>query len=105
MWLVIPGSYFAAALTGGTAAFLLRPVRRWLVGWGVTGAIVAACIYGSVGVALAVFYHPVGAVILENATRAEAWSLIPPMLGFLSPVGALVGFYMGWRDRRGRPLW
>src|SRR5689334_18292362 len=67
--IVVPVSYAAAAITGGTAAFLLRPIRRHVLGWMVTGAVVAAAIYGSVGLALVVFYNPVGALFLEHSTR------------------------------------
>jgi hypothetical protein len=102
---VVPLSYVLAAITGGTAAFVLRPLRRHVLGWMVTGAIVAALIYGSVGLALAVFYNPVGAVLLEHSTKQEVWALIPPIMAILSPVGALVGVYMWWRARQGRPVW
>jgi hypothetical protein len=103
--LVVPASYVAAALSGGTAAFLLRPLRGHLIGWMLSGAVVSACIYGSVGLALAVFFNPVGAAILENSTRQEAWNSILPLVALLSPVGALVGGYFWWRDRQGKPVW
>jgi hypothetical protein len=105
MWVVVPGSYFVAALVGATAAFLLRPLRNSLLGWTLTGAVLAAIIYGSVGLALAIFFNPVGAIVLEHSTREEAWESIPGFVAILSPVGALVGTYIGWRDRRGKPLW
>jgi hypothetical protein len=103
--LVVPASYFVAAIFAGTAAFLLRPLRSHVLGWMVTGATLAAIIYGSVGLALAVFWNPVGALFLEHSTKAEAWALIPPMMAILSPVGAIVGVYMWSRDRQGKPVW
>src|SRR5438132_4204689 len=65
---VVPACYGAAAITGSAAVFLLRPVRRYMLGWIVTGAVVAGAIYGSVGLALAIFYNPVGALFLEHST-------------------------------------
>jgi hypothetical protein len=103
--LVVPASYFLAAILAGTASYLLRPVRRHLVGWLLTGAVVAALIYGSIGLMLAVFYNPVGAWVLENSSKDETWGMILPIAGLLSPVGALVGAYFWWRDRRGNPVW
>ena len=103
--LVVPASYAAAAITGGSAAFLLRPLRSHVLGWMFTGAVVAAAIYGSVGLALVAFYNPVGALFLEHSTRQEALEMIPFMLVFLAPVGAVVGAYMCWRKRQGRPVW
>ncbi len=102
---VVPASYFFAGILATSAAFLLRPLRRNLTGWILTGAIVAAIIYGSVGLALAVFYHPVGAALIDNSSQEELWGMIPLIMALLSPVGAGVGAYMWWRGRKGRPLW
>jgi hypothetical protein len=102
---VVPASYLTAAITGGTAAFVLRPIRRHMLGWMVTGAVVAAAIYGSVNLALAVFYNPVGALLLEHSTKEEVWDSILPFLAIVTPIGALVGAYMCWRDRQGKPVW
>jgi len=102
--LVVPGSYFAAALIGGTAAFVLRPIRRFLPGAMITGAIVSAAVYATVGFSLAIFYEPVGAYFFEHSSRQETWAMIPDILPFVSPIGAFVGLYVWWRSRRlGRP--
>jgi len=103
--LIVPASYFLAAIVAGTAVFLLRPLRGHVLGWMVTGAVLAAIIYGSVALALAAFWNPVGALFLEHSTKAEAWALISSMIAILSPVGAIVGAYMWWRDRQGKPVW
>src|SRR6266513_668866 len=57
--LVVPPSYTAAAITGGTAAYVLPPLR----------------------------------------------SHVPLWMFMLAAVGAVVGAYMWWRKRQGRPVW
>jgi hypothetical protein len=102
--IVVLLSYCVAAAAAGLLAFILRPARRSIVGWAVTGAAISAAIYGSVGVTIAVFFDPVGAFFLEHTTREEAWSSIPGFLEIMAPVGAVVGVYWWWRDRHGRPF-
>jgi hypothetical protein len=98
--LVVPGSYLVAAMIGGTAAFVLRPIRRFLPGAMITGAIVSSAVYATVGISLAVFYEPVGAYFLEGSSRQETWAMIPELLPFVLPIGAFIGLYIWWRNRR-----
>jgi hypothetical protein len=100
IWLVVPSSYIVAGLVGANIVFLLRPLRRSLVGWALTGIGVSAAAYGVVGVALALFFDPVGRTFLDNTTPTEAWHMIPWVVVGLSPIGALTGIYMGAKDRR-----
>jgi hypothetical protein len=102
IWLVVPGSYVVAGLVGANIVFLLRPLRRSLVGWALTGVGVSAAAYGVVGVALALFFDAVGRTFLDDTTRTEAWHMIPGIVTALSPIGALAGIYMGVKDRRQR---
>jgi len=102
--LVVLLSYFVAAVGSALLAFLLRPIRRWAIGWAVTGAAVSAAIYGSVALAIAVFYDPVGAFFLDHSTQQEAWDMIPGFLLIMAPIGAVFGVYWWWRARQGRRL-
>jgi len=102
--LVVLLSYFVAAAAGGLFTFALRPARRWFFGWAITGAAISCAIYGSVALAIAVFWDPVGAYFLDHSTHQEAWDSIPGFLELMAPIGAVVGIYYWWRDRQGRPL-
>jgi len=105
LWLVIPGSYLVAGLVGAGAVFLLRPVRRGVIGWVLTGMLVAIIAYDTIGLALAVFYDPVGAIILDHSSQADAWALIPFMTACVAVLGAATGAYCWWRARSGNPIW
>ncbi len=102
--IAIPASYTFAAVLGASVAFLTRPLRSNVLGWVLTGAVVCAIVYGSVGLMLAVLYNPVGATFLEHSTRQEAWAMIPIIMGLLAPMGGVLGAYAWWRDRQGKPI-
>lgn len=95
-------SYLVAGQLGAVAYFMLRPARRWVLGWAATGAALAVSIYGTVGYMLAIFYEPVGRIILEDSTRAEAWEVARFGTRFFAAAGALFGVYHAWRIRTGR---
>lgn len=96
---VVWGAYIVAGQGAAAAFFVLRGTRRWLIGWVVTGYAIAAIIYGTVGLAGAVFWDPVGKELLEEGTRAEAWASIPSVTAVLGCVGAIAGLVMWWRQR------
>ena len=102
--IAVPASYVLAGVVGASAAFLTRPLRVNVLGWVLTGALLSAIAYGSVGLMLAVWYNPVGATILEDSSKHEVWVLIPIIMGFLAPIGAGLGVYAWWRDRQGKPI-
>ena len=104
MWLVIPGSYFLAALVAGSAVYILRPLRRSVLGWALSGAAVGAAIYGMVGLVMVVFYNPVGAYFMDNSSRQDILQMMPGLLAITTPVGAFVGVMMWWKNRRGELL-
>src|SRR6266576_5674993 len=57
--LVIIG-YFTAGVAGGIAFWTLRPLRRWLIGWVLTGFVISALVYGAIGL-IGVLSYDVGA--------------------------------------------
>ena len=100
---VVWSSYLIAGQLGAGAYFLFRPLRKWTVGWMLTGAAIATAAYGTMGYMLAIFYEPVGRAFLEHSTRAEVWHLahsIPPMF---AGIGALFGGYHASRARERVP--
>ena len=97
--LVVVGSYVVAGQLGAFAFFLLRPLRPSLLGWMLTGFWIAFLAYGSVGVALAAFYDPVGRVFLDDSTAAEAWELVR-LTPWLGAFGALAGAWHWWFNIR-----
>jgi hypothetical protein len=96
--LVIVG-YFLAGTAGGFTFWLLRPVRRWLIGWVLTGFIISALVYGSIGL-IGVLSYYVGANILDLKSAAEGWNLIP-IISLITGVvpGIPVGIYYWYKNR------
>ena len=84
---VVWSSYLIAGQLGAGAYFLLRPLRKWTVGWVLTDAALATAIYGTIGYMLAIFYEPVGRQFLEHSTRAEAWRLAHSGTWFFTVIG------------------
>ena len=95
--LVMTGSYVVAGQIGALAFFLLRPMRRSVVGWMLTGFWIAFAAYGTVGVALAVFHEPVGALFLEDSSQLEVWQLVrwTPWMGGIGVIG---GAWQWWKE-------
>ena len=93
-------SYIVASQTGALAFFVLRPLRRSVLGWMATGFAIAVIAYGTIGLALAIFYDPVGREFLRDSTQQEAWEMVKftPLLGI---VGVLAAAWQ-WRKARSR---
>ena len=93
--LVVWGSYLVAGQGAALAFYLLRPLRRWFLGWIATGFLIAVIAYGVIGIALALFFDPVGRLFLEHSTAEEAWKLVhfTPWLGL---VGVAAGAWQWW---------
>jgi len=96
--LVIIG-YFTAGAAGGIAFWTLRPLRRWLIGWVLTGFVISALVYGAIGL-IGVLGYYVGANILDLESAAEGWHLIP-LISLITGVvpGVPVGIYYWYKNR------
>jgi hypothetical protein len=99
-WMVVAGTYLAAGVAGGICFWALRPLRRWTVGWGLTGAVVAVLAFGGAG--LAMWYAPeVFDQIGRRPRRPEATA---EFLRKVVPLLALGGFGFGvWERISGPP--
>jgi len=96
--LVIVG-YFLAGTLGGFAFWVLRPWRRWLIGWVLTGFVISGLVYGSIGVIGVVSYYA-GANILDLKSAAEGWRLLPIVALITAVVpGIPVGIYYWYKNR------
>ncbi len=97
--LVVVG-YFAAGTLGGMAFGLLRPLRRWLLGWMLTGFVIAALVYGAVGMMGVAGYY-LGVNILDLKSAAEGWRLLP-WISLITGVfpGSLLGVYYWYKNRK-----
>jgi hypothetical protein len=100
MVLVVSMSYVVASQVGALAFFVLRPLRRSVLGWMATGFAIAVVAYGTVGLAMAIFYDPVGRLFLRDSTPQEAWAMVK-FTPFLGIVGALAAAWQ-WRKARSR---
>ena len=99
--LVILG-YFVAGTLAGTAFWVLRPVRRWLIGWLLTGFVIAALVYGAIGITGIIGFY-FGANILDLKSAAEGWQLLPMIAGITGVFpGIPVGMYYWYQARHGR---
>lgn len=96
--LVIAG-YFLGGVLSGCAFWALRPLRRGVVGWALTGFIIGALVYGAVGLTGVLGYYA-GINLLELASAEEGWKSLPilsPTLGLL--VGAPYGVYQWYKQK------
>ncbi len=97
--LIIAG-YFAAGFLGGVAFWATRPLRRWLVGWALTGAVLGTISYGAVGLSGVLGYVYFGVNIFDFKSQSEAWSMWPGLsIGIGVVVGLPVGIYYWFKDR------
>jgi hypothetical protein len=107
-WWDIPGamvlvfaSYFTAALLGGFAFWALRPLRRVLLGYILTGAVVAIIVYGSVGLLGILGFVCLNINLFEFQSEADAWRLWPRVsltAGLLTGIPA--GLYYWYKQHR-----
>jgi hypothetical protein len=93
--------YFLGGTLAGVALWTLRPLRRWLLGWMLTGFVISALAYGAVGVTGIGGLH-VGANLLDFESAAEGWRLLPRLMLFTGLPGSLAGLYYWSRERRRR---
>src|SRR6266568_829469 len=94
LWLpLVIAGYFLAGTLGGLVFWVLRPVRRWLVGWILTGFIITSLVYGSIGL-IGVLGFYMGVNILDLQSGAEGWVLIPEVSLLLGVIGGIpLGIY------------
>jgi hypothetical protein len=99
---IIIASYVGAGLLGGVGFWATRPLRRWLVGWVLSGIFIGTLVYGSVGLIGVLGYVYLGLNIFDFKSHAEAWSMLPWIsLGCGTLTGGPLGAYYWSRERSG----
>ena len=97
--LVILG-YFAAGTVGGCAFWVLRLLGNSLVGWMVRGFVIAALVYGVIGVTGIIGFSSVGLNLLDLESASEGWRMLPVIAGITGVFpGTLVGAYYWYQQR------
>jgi hypothetical protein len=89
--IAVMASYALAGAMFGIVLFLTRPLRRWFIGWLVSGYLLAAVVYGSVGFVSVVVYIWFGLKMVEYTSSQEAWQSLPEAMGALGFVGVIAG--------------
>ena len=96
--LVVLG-YFAAGTVAGCAFWVLRLLGNSLVGWMLRGFVIAALVYGVIGVTGIIGFH-VGLNLLDLESASEGWRMLPLIAGILGVFpGTLVGAYYWYQHR------
>jgi len=96
--LIIAG-YFMGGILGGSAFWALRPLRRNVLGWALTGFVVGTLAYGAIGLTGVLAYYT-GVNLLDLSSAKEGWDLLPtasPALGLL--VGVPCGIYFWYKQK------
>jgi len=97
---VIIGSYLGAGLLGGLGFWATRPLRRWAVGWALSGFAIGTIVYGTVALTgiLAYLYFDVNLFDLKSKTDAwQFWPAVSLVCGALT--GVPLGLYY-WSQER-----
>ena len=93
-------AYLLGAAGVGVGLFFLRPLRRWLLGWIVSGYVLGVMVYGSMGLMLAVGYQYLGVNLLKARSVKDAWGSVVPTALICGVVGALVATMWWFQSRR-----
>jgi hypothetical protein len=97
---LILAAYFLGGLVSGIALWGLRPLRRHVLGWALTGFVIGTLAYGAIGLTGVLGYYS-GVNLLDLSSAQEGWDLLPvlaPTLGLL--VGVPGGFYFWYKQRQ-----
>lgn len=98
---VVIAGYLAAGVLGGLAFWAITPLRRWVIGWVLTGILVAGAVYGSVTVTAAVAYVLTGLDLIGFESPADAWETVrgtTPILALAAGIPG--GLWYWWKDRQ-----
>jgi hypothetical protein len=97
-------AYLLAGISIGLMFFLLRPFRRFWIGWVLTGSASGICLYGSVFVAAFLLWNPAGQWFMNHDRTGhviDRWDLarmIPYVVAIFGTIGAVVGLYLYFTD-------
>jgi len=98
MPLTVAAGYLIAAGGTGFSIFLLRPLRRSFIGWPVSGAFIAAAIYGGVGLAGTLAYVWFDINLLDFDKGDNPWTALFGITGLMAVLGIPAGIYWWWKE-------
>jgi len=99
-FLIVLG-YTLAAVGLGIGLFLLRPLRRWFLGWLLTGYVLGMVVYGSVGLVAVLGYQFLDVNLLQLDSIEDGWRFLPPMAAMSGVIGlgvAVIWWFQFGRD-------
>ena len=98
--LLILLGYALAGLCVALGLFTLRPLRRWLFGWIVTGYVLTFAVYGSVGFVAAIGYVWFGINLMDFQDATDAWQSLWSISLLLGLLGIPLAIWLyAKRDR------
>jgi hypothetical protein len=96
-------AYGVAGVVGGVAVWALTTLRRTVIGWVLTGMVIAGIAYGAMGVAGAVAYLWLGINLLEFDGPEGVWRQTAIVtFGLAIVAGIPGGLFFWWKEGRGR---
>gem|GEM_PF-3649161 len=100
--LLVFASYFGAGALGGAGFWLVQPLRRTILGWVLTGMLLAVVAYGIIGLSAILGYIYLGVNVIGYESVNEAWQSLLWITGVTAIVGGIAGAYYWWKDGRVR---
>jgi hypothetical protein len=88
---IVLASYFVAAAIAGTAYYLLQGLLRFYVGKMAFAFVIGGIVYGTVGVMLGVVHTLLGVNLMETASPAETWRILPAVALGCAVLSAVLG--------------
>jgi hypothetical protein len=80
--------------------FLLRPLRRWFLGWPLSGSAITVVIYGGIGLAGTLAYQWFGINLFDVDSSERAWKDLPILIAVFAGLGAPLGIYFWFKEGR-----
>ena len=92
---------YIVAATGVTLSlFLLRPLRRWFLGWPLSGSAIAVAIYGGIGLAGTLAYRWFGINLFDSHSPEQAGKDLPFLIAICAGLGGPLGIYFWFKEGR-----
>lgn len=96
-----PASYFAAGNAGAVVFWLLRPLRAKVIGYALTGAVLAAIVYPVVGFSVDSVGQLTGDLpVGEDLPPRQTWAYYQAMVTTFGLAGLFGGVWWWYQDNK-----